>query len=126
MPLRALLALALAVPLAACGGGTAQLASGRIALRLDEFTITPRTVTVPAGPIQITARNYGVLTHDVALESRTNNSTGAPTVYAIVRTLLPGQSGASKTLYMPAGRYVLVSTIANQGDLGMNGTLIVR
>jgi uncharacterized cupredoxin-like copper-binding protein len=40
--------------------------------------------------------------------------------------IMPGASGSVTLTLLRRGRYELRSTIANQADLGMYGTLIVR
>ncbi len=120
MRLRLLLPLLVAgLPLAGCGGtSTVRVNSGRLSLTLDEYRILPRSVSVPAGALEITVANHGILTHNLTLKRA--NATVATT-----STIMPG---ATTTLAkaLPPGRYAMVSTVANQADLGMSGTLIVR
>jgi hypothetical protein len=126
-PLLAALALVAVPLLTGCGEPpNARLPTGRVLLTLGEYTIRPQSVSVPAGRIRIVARNAGVVPHNVVVESRRRDSSGNAVIYGGVSTLLPGQTGNSKVLRLTPGRYLLVSTIANQADLGMNGTLIVR
>jgi hypothetical protein len=119
-------ALVAALALAACGTApTVSVQSHELHLRLDEYQILPRSVSVPPGPLKIVARNVGILTHNVALEG-TRNSRGQSVVLDAVPTVLPGQTGKSVTLSLEPGTYALLSTVANQSDLGMTATLIVR
>ena len=123
-----LAALALAVPLlAGCGEPPgARVTGGRVLLTLGEYTIRPQYVSVHSGRIRIVAHNAGVVPHNVVVEAGHRDSGGNAIILGGVSTLLPGQTGDSKVLRLAPGRYLLVSTIADQADLGMNGTLIVR
>lgn len=97
----------------------------RLALTLEEYRILPRTVSVPAGALRITACNRGILTHNVALQQGTLDSNERTTLTDIP-TLLPGRCGSVLTSALAAGRYLLTSTVGNQAVLGMAATLIVR
>jgi hypothetical protein len=121
------LGLAVAMGMSGCGGDkTVRIDGHQLALRLDEYRIVPQSVSVPAGRLRIVARNSGILTHSVAVELQQRGAGGSPIILGEVRTLHPGASGASRQLDLRPGRYVLASTVANQADLGMTGTLIVR
>jgi plastocyanin len=100
------------------GGGTTRVNDGRLSLSLDEYRILPRRVSVPAGTLRITVVNHGILTHNLTLKR--NNVQVAST-----STIMPGATVViAKTLR--AGSYTMASTVANQADLGMSGTLTVR
>jgi hypothetical protein len=126
-PLRPLAVVLLAMLLlAGCGAGqTARLTGHSLALTLEEYRILPRTVSVPAGPLRITACNRGVLTHNVALLQGTLDSDERTTLTGI-STLLPGRCGSVLTSPLAPGRYLLTSTVGNQAVLGMAAALIVR
>jgi hypothetical protein len=112
--------------LAGCGAGAAARVSGHsVALTLEEYRIVPRTVSVPAGRLQIVAHNRGILTHNLEVE-RGSLDSSERTVLATIHTLLPGASESVLTQPLAPGRYLLVSTVGNQAVLGMSGTLIVR
>lgn len=112
--------------LAGCGAGqTAHLTGHSLALTLEEYRIMPQTVSVPAGPLRITACNRGILTHNVALQQGTLDSDERTTLTDIP-TLLPGRCGSVLTSPLAAGHYLLTSTVGNQAVLGMAATLIVR
>jgi uncharacterized cupredoxin-like copper-binding protein len=94
-------------------------------VRLDEYKITPQNVSVPAGRLQIIARNDGRLTHNLRIElppkdpdEQTRQLGGTPTAH-------PGQT-VRATVTLRPGKYRITCTIANHDDLGMYGTLIVR
>jgi hypothetical protein len=119
----ALLALLL---LTGCGeGATTQVAGHTLRLILSEYRIAPQTASVPAGALEIVAHNGGILTHNVALQRGSLDSSERSTL-AEIRTLLPGKSGSVLTQPLAPGRYLLVSTVGNQAALGMAATLIVR
>ena len=126
-PLRPLVAALLApLLLTGCGAGKTRHVTGhRLALTLEEYRILPQTVSVPAGPLRITACNRGILTHNVALQQGTLDSDERTTLTDIP-TLLPGKCGSVLSTPLAAGRYLLTSTVGNQAVLGMAATLIVR
>jgi hypothetical protein len=97
-----------------------------VSLTLDEYRILPRTLSVPAGRIQITVRNRGVLTHNVALEREGRDASGKPVILGITPPLPPGSGDSILTPTLAPGRYVLTSTIGNQAVLGMSGVMVVR
>ncbi len=110
------------------GCGTAQttvLANHRLALTLQEYRILPRRVSVPGGALRISACNRGILTHNLALQRGTLDSSERTTLTGIP-TLLPRHCGALTTQPLAAGSYLLTSTVGNQAVLGMAATLIVR
>ncbi len=115
-----------ALALAGCGAGrTARLRSHTLRLTLQEYRILPQTASVPAGSLLIAACNRGILTHNVALQHGTLDSSERTTL-AVVPTLLPGRCGTALTQPLAPGRYLLMSTVGNQAVLGMAATLIVR
>lgn len=117
---------ALALALTGCGGGgTDHVRGGRLELRLDEYRITPQDVRVSEGPLEITAVDDGVLTHNVKIESvdRTD-AQGDPIVVGGTDTAHPGET-VRATVQLTPGRYRMVCTIANHEDLGQYGTLVV-
>jgi hypothetical protein len=127
MRLRLLLpSLLAALLLSGCGGGnTVRVDSGQLNLSLDEYRILPRSVSVPAGPLRITVVNHGILTHNLTLELENRDSNGQPVSVASTSTIMPGASATIAKTLRP-GRYAMLSTVANQADLGMSGTLVVR
>jgi hypothetical protein len=121
------LAVAPALALVGCGQPRAvRLPDGRIVLTLSEYKIRPQTVVVPLGRIRLYARNVGVQPHNIVVEALHRDSGGNAVRYGSVTTVLPGATGESKVIRLQPGRYLLVSSIANQAELGMNGTLIVK
>jgi hypothetical protein len=124
---RALAAALLASLLSAgCGAaGPVRLTGGRLTVTLREYSIAPSAVSVPAGPLEIVARNRGILVHNVAVE-RGSLDSSERTILVATSPLLPGATGTLRTAPLPPGRYLLASTIGNQAVLGTAATLIVR
>lgn len=126
--LLAAVAVAATPGLSGCGSDPsyAESSTGRVAVRLSEYRITPEFLQVRAGRVRIDARNTGRLTHNVAvvqfkrpLASEDERMYGKPT-----RTLFPGESGTT-TVTLKPGKYRIVCTIANHDNLGQYGELKV-
>ena len=111
---------------AGCGDPAPVVVQTRtIGLRLDEYRILPKVVSAPAGSLRLIARNDGILTHNVAVETIPTNPDAQPVVKIRTRTLHPGERD-QQTFTIKPGTYRLVCTIANHDDLGQTGTLIVK
>lgn len=120
------LALAISLTLAARGGPATVRLDGHLArLTLSEFSISPQALSVPAGRLEIVARNSGILPHNLTFERERPNAEGEPVVLSATGPVLPGATVAIWAR-VSAGRYRMLSTISNQADLGMTGTLVVR
>jgi hypothetical protein len=123
------IALAAALLLGGCGSTskTVSVANSehQLAFSLDEYRIVPRNVSVPAGPLRITVTNHGLLTHNLVVALRDRNADGNRVVLTKTRTLQPGASVVLTPTLRP-GHYAMSSTLSNQADLGMMGTLTVR
>ncbi|HZO37324.1 MAG TPA: cupredoxin domain-containing protein [Solirubrobacteraceae bacterium] len=129
MPRRAagLLALSLsALAGAGCGGAHTTAASDRtIDVTLDEYRIVPQRISAPAGTLRVVARNTGLLTHNLVIETIPKNPDNPPRRLRQLRTLHAGERTARSVTLRP-GTYRLVCSIANHETLGQYGTLIVR
>jgi plastocyanin len=121
-----LLALCLsAVAASGCGGGSAAaVKDGTISVRLDEYRIVPQRISAPAGKLRVAARNEGLLTHNLVIETDPKNPHATPRRRKL-RTLHSGQR-TERSFTIRPGTYRLVCTIANHETLGQYGTLIVR
>jgi len=106
-------------------GTVASIAGTKVPLTLDEYRIAPADVRVHAGRIKIVARNVGVLTHNVKVESERVDTHGSPIILGGTTTAQPGQTVSVKIDLAP-GRYKLVCTLADHANLGQRGTLTVR
>jgi uncharacterized cupredoxin-like copper-binding protein len=120
-------AVAVSATAVGCGddGPYAAAEDGTLRLTLDEFRLRPQRIRVPAGRVQIVARNRGVLTHNVAVV-QFDRPVGEDEEhqYARTRTAHPGQT-VSVSTQLRAGKYRLVCTIANHDNLGQYGELNV-
>jgi uncharacterized cupredoxin-like copper-binding protein len=126
-PSRALLAaLATAVAVAGCGEpATVTIGGSTLRVRLDEFRIQPQNVRMRAGRIHLVAVNDGRLTHNLVVESITDDPT-KEVVYGRTDTAQPGQTVRERRrLVLKPGRYRLACTISNHDNLGQYGTLTV-
>ena len=125
-----LAALALAASTVAAGCGSdppyTPAAGHTVRLRLDEYRVLPQRVTVPAGRIEIVARNTGRLTHNVAVV-QFDRPLGEDDEkqYARTPTAHPGDVVRASVTLKP-GKYRLVCTIANHDNLGQYGELKVE
>lgn len=117
-----LVALALLAP--GCGDEPVQVSDGTLRVTLDEYRVTPKRVTAPAGELRIIARNDGRLNHNLRVELP-RDSVGRPeraiggTPTARPNTTVEG------TVRLAPGKYRLACTIANHDDLGVWGELEV-
>ncbi len=112
--------------LAGCSPKTVTVTAHEVRLRLEEYRFVPQNVSVPPGRLKIVAYNAGSVTHNLVIEVTRGSARGGADIEAVIPTVLPGQTGTPLKVDLPPGRYTMVSTIANQADLGMTGTLTVR
>lgn len=113
--------------LGACGGDQpyVRAAERTVRVRLDEYRVLPRRITVPAGRIRIVGRNAGVLTHNVAVvQFRRPLGDEQERRFARTPTAHPGQR-VETTVRLRPGKYRLICTIANHDNLGQYGELKV-
>jgi len=111
-------AAVLAIIAAGCGT-TKVLGAGRqLTVALTEYRLRPQDVEIDAGPVTISVHNYGRLTHNLVILQDGRPQESLPSL----------QPGASEqlTVFLPAGRYTLASTVQSDQGLGVYGTLIVR
>lgn len=126
---RALLSLLVALPLAlaagACGDDGPLVRGRALRVRLTEYRIDPQDVRVPAGRLTIVARNDGVLTHNVRVESADEtDDNGDPLGFGGTDTAHPGETVRANVTLKP-GRYRISCSIANHQNLGQYGELTV-
>jgi uncharacterized cupredoxin-like copper-binding protein len=102
-----------------CGCGHTQVAAtdGILQVSLSEYRVTPQSVQAKPGPLILVVHNYGRLTHDLVISLN-----GHPE--ASTRPIAPGQT-TQLVVTLPAGRYLMASTILSDQDLGAYGTLTV-
>jgi hypothetical protein len=119
MRLPRLLALcAVALALVSCGrtGGIAH--DGTLHVALTEYRLAPKNAVVPPGLTTITIRNYGRLTHNLAV-------TFGGHIEAESKPIPPGQVDYL-TLELQPGTYTLASTLFSDQALGTVSTLRVK
>ena len=125
---RALMAVLGAAAVAAgCGGEPAAVTVSGSTLRvtLDEYRIRPQNVRMTAGRIHLVATNTGRLTHNLVVESITDDPT-KEVVYGRTDTAHPGQTVTERDpITLKPGRYRLACTISNHENLGQYGTLTI-
>jgi hypothetical protein len=112
---------------AGCGGEPAAVAVSGTTLRvtLDEYRIRPQNVRMKPGSIHLTAVNAGRLTHNLVVESITDDPT-KEVVYGRTDTAHPGQTVTERDpIALRPGRYRLACSISNHDNLGQYGTLTV-
>jgi uncharacterized cupredoxin-like copper-binding protein len=117
-----------ALTLAGCGGGPSytHVRDGVLKVDLDEYTLRPENVEVPAGTIHLVAHNSGRLTHNLTIEAWDREEGEEATVYGRTDTLQPGQTAHERApIVLKPGKYRLVCTIGNHDDLGQYGELKV-
>jgi plastocyanin len=112
---------------AGCGGEPAAVTVPGATLRvtLDEYRIRPQNVRMQAGRIHLVAVDKGRLTHNLVVESITDDPRKV-VIYGRTDTAHPGQTVTERDPFvLKPGRYRLACTIANHDNLGQYGTLIV-
>jgi hypothetical protein len=117
-----------AAAMAGCGGEPAAVTvrGDTVRVTLDEFRIHPQNIRVQAGRIHLVATDTGRLTHNLVVESITDDPT-KQVVYGRTDTAHAGQTVTERDpLVLKPGRYRLACTIANHENLGQYGTLIVQ
>jgi plastocyanin len=121
-------AVTVAAALAGCAADTPYTAARghTLRLRLDEYRVLPERVTVPAGRVEIVARDVGRLTHNVAIVQFARPlGEDEEKQYARTPTAHPGDVVRTSVTLRP-GKYRLVCTIANHDNLGQYGELKVE
>lgn len=107
------------------GAKTVLLRGHTVTITLNEYSITPQSISLPPGTSRILAYNRGVIAHNLTISHARLDSEGERVFIASTHVILPGSS-RTLSVEIPPGHYALASTIANQANLGMTGTLTVR
>ena len=101
------------------------VAGDTLRFKLDEYRIQPQNVRVHAGRIHLVATDDGRLTHNLVVESITDDPT-KEVVYGRTDTAQPGQTVTERDpIRLKPGRYRLACTISNHDNLGQYGTLTI-
>jgi plastocyanin len=93
-----------------------------IAFGADEYSFTPKSVTVKAGTskptvVRFVLRNNGSLAHDLHIEKDGSDLGGTP-IFG------PGKVESGQAKLSP-GTYEFICTVGDHADLGMKGKLVV-
>lgn len=110
--------LAAAAVAGGCSSGATVAAHQQLQLGLTEYRIDPQSIRASAGQLTIVVSNYGRRTHNLVLSNGAKKFGGT-------EPLWPGQK-STLTVTLPAGKYLMASTILNDRSLGQYGTLVVR
>ena len=135
----ALVAGALTLTLAACGGetntggttgtggnptattavgGSSDKATNRVDVELDEWTIVPKDFQVKAGSTTFVATNVGEFSHNFVVQKDGKDVGGTP-------AFTPGESPKEVTIDLQPGTYTTICTVTGHAQQGMTGTLTV-
>jgi hypothetical protein len=113
-----LLALLFVLPGCLSDGATILARRHAVTVTLDDYFIRPQNLSVPRGRTTLTVVNRGRLGH--TLRVRIND-----TVVVAYTAIRPGGS-RTRSFHLRRGRYTMFDPIANNEELGMHGTLVVR
>ena len=86
-------------------------------IALTEYRLIPQSIRSPQGELAISVHNYGRLTHNFVV-TRGTKTAGS------TEPIRPGQT-AEILLAVTPGKYLMLSTILSDRDLGIYGTLTV-
>ena len=139
-----------AIALSGCGGSSSATpvassssSAGDVAVQLKEFSITPSTSSIPAGPVTFNAENVGGTTHEMVIirtddvpdalptekDGTANEEADGLTGVDEVEDIAPGTSG-SLTVDLTPGSYVIICNILDHGNahytLGMHAAFTVQ
>jgi hypothetical protein len=117
--------LAAAAVAAGCAGEPAavDVSGSTLRVALDEYRIQPQNVRMKAGRIHLVATNKGRLTHNLVIESITDDPT-KQVVYGRTDTAHPGQTVKERDpITLKPGKYRIADSIGNHENLGQYGTL---
>jgi hypothetical protein len=100
--------------------------SGRIDMTMREFTMTPQSVSVRQGNISVYVTNKGTQVHNLQIETIVpRSSDDKPKLLLGVKAMQPGETESGSVTLSP-GKYRWRSSISNDDDLGMYGSIEVR
>ena len=117
--------LGTAAAVAGCSGEPAAVGvrGSTLRVKLDEYRIQPQNVRMKAGRIRLVATNEGRLTHNLVIESITDDPT-KQIVYGRTDTAHPGQTVQERDpITLKPGTYRIADSIGNHENLGQYGTL---
>jgi hypothetical protein len=122
---------------AGCAAAPEHARAGRtLSIAVTEYQLRPSRVTAAAGTLTIAVRNYGRLTHNLAILRAhpvtvtstvpgTHTTTVSSSTVASASSPIPPGHTATMTVALTPGRYTLASTIQSDQALGDTGRLTV-
>ena len=136
------IAVAVAVPIAGCGGGddnndntsadmggatqastsggaAATGAGGSVDLTATDYKFDPSDPTVKSGDVTFTLANDGQTSHSLEIEDVNGED------QELEGEVSPGQDGTLK-VNLPAGKYEFYCPVSNHKELGMEGEITVK
>ena len=124
--------LGAAILLAGCGASTSDSStspnpsppSGAVHVSLLDYSITPATISVPAGTFSIYVTNDGKTPHNFTIRSPRGPAGPSSKIVAHSKDLNPGQADII-TATLPAGDYKFYCAFAGHEQLGMIGDYTV-
>lgn len=131
-------ALAVGVTAAHAAGGIEprKPAPDTLSFKLDDFKLSPKRVSTPAGAVKVKARNVGEATHELVVASTKRKPGNLPrthgevdeealNVIGEVSEREPGESGTT-TLNLKPGKYVMFCNVPGHYKAGMYGRITVK
>lgn len=109
------LGAASAIGLAACSQDDISGADNQVSVSLRDFDISPETVEVAAGQVEIEASNDGDRVHELAIRT--------PSGVERTGEIEPGESG-SMTVDIPEGTHRLFDPLRDYQERGMTARLV--
>ncbi|MGI8632463.1 MAG: cupredoxin domain-containing protein [Solirubrobacterales bacterium] len=102
------------------GGSEATVTGDALTVRLTEYQFEPQDLTLPPRPIEVRVVNNGSLAHNwrIFRGDSEKQLVGTPT--------FQGGTQERLTVDLEPGTYTVRSTVGNQEELGMKGTIEVR
>jgi len=103
--------------LCGCGHTKAVGSDGILQVSLTEYRVTPQSARASPGLLILVVHNHGRLTHDLVISLSGH-------LEASTMPIAPGQT-TELAVTLPAGNYLMASTILSDQALGSYGTLTV-
>ena len=116
-PLALLAAGAVTFGAAGCGATTTVRSGGTLQIAVTEYRVTPQAVRAAPGVLTIAVHNDGRLSHDLVISN-------GGVVEASTAPIAPGHWTYLEAT-LPAGRYLMASSLLSDQALGAYGTLNV-
>ncbi|MDQ5823809.1 MAG: plastocyanin/azurin family copper-binding protein [Chloroflexota bacterium] len=99
-------------------GDTGGKETNRVDVGLDEWLIDPKALQVPAGNTTFVAKNVGEFSHNFVVQKDGKDIGGTP-------AFTPAESPKEVTLDLQPGTYTTICTVPGHAQQGMVGTLTV-